>query len=178
MESGCSRHRITAPRPLSFDDSAHPAQSRHLDHMKNRILIFSFVLWLTTTFAFGSEDFANKLVGTWEHKEVHGDTALTGYSILAPDGSGASIAKMSKNSQTHWAIILFTWKVDDGKVLQTATKTNMSSVQVGTVTSDTIVSIDAEHYVYKSGKQTTTETRVKGPPAEFAKTLAAFMQKK
>lgn len=144
--------------------------------MKKNVAILSLFFWLASAaIGFGADDFDKKIVGTWEQTEIK---SMKGYSVFEAGGTGASVGQMTRNDKTVWMLVLFNWKIADGKLVQTITKGNLPNMSVGSSSTDSIVSIDNEWYTHKSGKKTDKDKRVEALPPAFAKKLAEFRQKK
>ena len=119
--------------------------------------------------AFKASDF----VGIWEHKDTMEQGSMTGYTVVDKDGTATAVAKFEMQGQVGWATFAFTWKLDGDKLVQTITKVSIPILQVGQVTTDTVVSIDAKAYRYRSDKsdKITQDNRVAALPPEFAEKL-------
>jgi len=127
------------------------------------------VLVLFTSFtitgpAFGHEDKANKqtdeeitklLVGKWTVDEGDGvkEPKIKGTMNYKKDGTVDAEATIDAGKQTFKISLSGTWKVKEGVLISTVTKTNAPElIKEGHVSKDTVVSIDDKEFKYKEEK--------------------------
>lgn len=111
-----------------------------------------------------SDEEINKLlVGKWSVEETNGNVKIKGTSTYKKDGTLEGEATIDLGDQKIVLKVSGTWKVKDGVVTETVTKSNRPDIiKEGMTTKDTVVSINDKEYKIKSesGKETTAK-RVK-----------------
>jgi hypothetical protein len=124
-----------------------------------------FLLVIASCGAATEDDLQKRLVGKWHYRQEAGDVSVDGYHEYLEDGTAkiSGVLVTPKGKQTFECS--GTWAIKGKKLTCKVTKTTLPDLlPVGTVVSDTIVSIDEKHLKYiddEDGKEY-TETRVKG----------------
>ena len=104
------------------------------------------------------EEITKLLVGKWIVDEGDGqkEPKIKGVVQYKKDGTVEAEATVEINNNTIKVAISGTWKVADGVVTETVTKSNVPDlIKEGLVSKDKVISVDDKEYKYKddSGKE-------------------------
>jgi hypothetical protein len=100
------------------------------------------------------EEITQKLVGKWEVEDTVENTKIKikGTTTYKKDGTLEAAANFDLGDQKIDIKVSGTWKVKDGIVTETVTKSSRPEiVKEGTSTRDTVISIDDKAYKFKAG---------------------------